>query len=678
MRTLTAALTTAQQSASASPYVRVRAIRKIGGVGRLDWERLYTGAEPETSHAATQPADGSLVRIRQNVGAGSVSIQRIASPGPASDFATWGGIEGGAASAVAICSYGATVWAFFIAYGNGSITAKQSTDYGATWGTWTAITPVGEVPTVIAATMKDAGTVLVVFNRGTNVYRVKYSGGAWGAEANWTNMTASVTGLAVCYAGDYNLIVTGTEVTTAHPRVWSCIYGDGYSQGANTWSSLFELSAANAGSGISYSLPSLVQPDVYRAFWVETYSGSQSYTRSYFTHSPLSAEFVDMMVYNLWREPVPFNATYPQGLALAYGAGAYVWLSHSAGVWRAPLITGTGLDLTADVLSVSCHLLSPISHLQPGSALVHLRNEDGRYAAPGAGAIAALQRGSQLAIDFGYKTTTGNEVSSGPAWWIESLEHLATTGKAELVLRALDGWSLLARWTARRQFAWVEGSLSVFQILRWVFARAGLDFSGILGGASPAATNLAPGFTIQPGTSGLAAVRALLAKVPDVVIFQGAAGAIWNPSASDASSYSYVGADLVSAPAHKIRESRFAASNQQVNHAQVFGTGVFNESFSWTELELAYNRIAQAHDAGLTTAADALARAIAVLREATIEASHDALITAPNVGQEVGDVIDVTEPRANLSAAKRRVLELSTEYQPSKAVYKQTLTLGAP
>ncbi|MDP2935049.1 MAG: hypothetical protein Q8O86_01005, partial [Dehalococcoidia bacterium] len=271
MRTLSAALTAAQKSASAAPYVRVRAIRKIGGVGRLDWERLYTGAEAEVSHGATQPADGSLLRIRVN--AGQVQIQRTTSPGPASNFATWPAGTGSDVSCVAICSSGASVWAFYANFTDRKVYASASTDSGATWGAWTAITAAGgAISSFIAAAMKSNGDVLVIYDQGATLYKVKRSGGAWGAQAAWTNSAASITGLAIYYANDFNIIVTGTEVTTTHPRVWSCIYGDGYSQGADTWSALAEITGASAGSGVAYKLPSLAQPDVYRAFWVETYS----------------------------------------------------------------------------------------------------------------------------------------------------------------------------------------------------------------------------------------------------------------------------------------------------------------------------------------------------------------------------------------------------------------------
>ncbi len=46
MRTLSSTLTTAQKSAARAPYLRVRIIPRPAGVGRLDWSRLYTGAEP--------------------------------------------------------------------------------------------------------------------------------------------------------------------------------------------------------------------------------------------------------------------------------------------------------------------------------------------------------------------------------------------------------------------------------------------------------------------------------------------------------------------------------------------------------------------------------------------------------------------------------------------------------
>ena len=60
MRSLSSTLLTARKEASRVTYVKVEARNKIAGIVRLDWTRLYTGAEADYFHALTIPGDGSL------------------------------------------------------------------------------------------------------------------------------------------------------------------------------------------------------------------------------------------------------------------------------------------------------------------------------------------------------------------------------------------------------------------------------------------------------------------------------------------------------------------------------------------------------------------------------------------------------------------------------------------
>ncbi|MDP2663580.1 MAG: hypothetical protein Q8R28_22935 [Dehalococcoidia bacterium] len=659
MRTLSAALLAAQKSGAAAPFLRVRVIQKVGGIGRLDWQRLYTGAEADATHGAAQAGDGSLLRIRVSPG-NTVQIQRVSSPGPGSDFATWPAGTGSNAAAVAICASGNIVWAFYSESAGGTVKAAQSTDYGATFGAWTEIAPSGTAPTRLAAAMKNSGEVLALFERGSQVYSIKRSGGAWGSQTAWTNSVATVTGLSACYMGDWNVVVSGQDAS-GNARVWTCLYGDGYSQGVGTWSSLQELTMAAAASSVQFQCPSLAMPDVFRLFFVEKYTGSGAYSRPCFSYSLATASYVD----NLWREPVPFNLSTDYGVAVAYATGSYVWLSCPFGVWRASVVTGTGLDVTADV--VKAHLWTG---LFDGGAQVHLRNDDGRYASAGTGSLAPLQRGSQISLSPGYATTSGNAVSDGPVYWIEEIGYNALPAQARLVLEAVDGWGLLRGWWARRQFAWAAGSKNIFQLLSWVLARVGLELSTIGGGASTASQNQYPAFTIHAGESGAAAVVRLLSRVPDYLFFRGSVAYLFEPKATDAVQYSY-GTD------HPIVEGEYFTGSRRYNQVQVFGKDAFGEAFAWDEAALVYDRLRQVHDQNLVTASDCQARAQSDLRDEELAAGRDSITVAVNCGQELLDAVAVTEPRANLSAAKRRVMALDMNYDPSKGRYDQQLLLGS-
>lgn len=86
MRDIPAALETAQKDAPfVFPKVRVRIRNNRASVRHLTWERFYTGPEPPSSHAATMPSDGSLVRAYIDPTTLKVYVQRLASPSSDAD-----------------------------------------------------------------------------------------------------------------------------------------------------------------------------------------------------------------------------------------------------------------------------------------------------------------------------------------------------------------------------------------------------------------------------------------------------------------------------------------------------------------------------------------------------------------------------------------------------------------
>ncbi len=83
-------------------------------------------------------------------------------------------------------------------------------------------------------------------------------------------------------------------------------------------------------------------------------------------------------------------------------------------------------------------------------------------------------------------------------------------------------------------------------------------------------------------------------------------------------------------------------------------------------------------DLNLLTAAVARERGEAYLRKAEIESLGGFIRIPANCGQQLYDVIAITDPAAGLLSAKRRVLGITLNYLPLKGIYEQILTLGAP
>jgi len=657
VRTLSSDLLAAQRSASAVPYVQVRVSERIAHTVRLHWERLYSGSEPESHHAASVPSDGSLLRARSS--GGQLYYQRVANPGPGSNFSSWTSLASVSATAgLALASRGSSVLLFSVHTDNVTIHVRESADSGATFGSPVTVATASGAVVWMAAARKTDGTALLVYSVGATVYRVKRVNGVWGSPAAWPHSLASVSGLACNQYFDFEIAVAGSQ-SSGVAGLWTVIYGDGRSQALDTWSALMELTLASAGSSVQFRAPSLAVMGRYRLFFVEKYAGSQAYSRGQWTHLAPMQDFVS----NTWREPVVMDTGGDFGLAAAAGP-AYVWLSTPSGVWRASL-SAPVLELDEDVLEVY-----EDTRPQDGRLRVVLRNDDGHYNDLPGGAYAAIRRGSQVDFSPGYLTASGPVASTGPRYWIEGWDYVNDRGRALFVLEASDAWGLLENWRARRQFAWDAGASTVYGLLQFVLGRAGLGFGAL--SASGAVTSLSPAFTIQPAESGKGAVSRLLAMVPDVLLIAGEYGFLVNPTATQAADYGY-------GTEHAILEGRYGFRSAFFNRVQVFGQSLMVEEFDWTGVGDVYDRLNQAHDRNLTSTAAAEDRADALLRRQEMQAADDEMLVPVNCGQELYDVVEVTDPRAGLAEARRRVLAMSLRYvsdRPTPA-YDMRLRLGA-
>lgn len=660
MRTLSSTLLAAQKEASAAPYLKVEVLDDVAGVPRPTFTRLYTGSEPDFYHDATCTGDGSLIRARVDSSDNKLYVQRVVNPGQLSDFSSWTFLNSVSnASSISLVSRGATVNLFYVAPDGKDMFRRESTDYGANWSAPLHIlNPAVSGITWLAGAVSDTGT-LVLFHVSTSnvVYVVKKPGSVWGNPSSWSNTVASITGMDCVYQGDWNLVITGKEASSNDAKAWTCIYGDGVDQAADTWSLLREMNTAKSDSDVSFHHPSMAKPEVFRLLFTEKYVGTSSYERPVHSHGLSGSSFVD----NLWREPAPFDLSPTYGIALAATAND-LWLCTPYGVWRGPL-TNTDIDLTGDVVEFSLREDS-----SGGSVTVVLRNDDGRYNDIGSGAFSSLRRGSKVSVSPGYATSAGQESSQGPAYWIDGWEFLSSPGRSLFVIFARNGWRILATWWSRRQYTWGAGTTSVADILKFILARSGLETS--VAGASGEATTLKPSFTIHPGESGASAVRRLLEKVPDVLLFQGHVGSLIEPLAADATDYSY-GTD------HVITQGRYQSRAQDYNRVQVFGSGDVGEAFTWGEVDEVFDRLLQVHDLNLDTFQKTQDRANSALREQLLAALDGEINVPVNCGQELFDVIEVTDSAVGLSAAKRRVMGLELRYsRGQRPEYRHIFTLG--
>jgi hypothetical protein len=158
--------------------------------------------------------------------------------------------------------------------------------------------------------------------------------------------------------------------------------------------------------------------------------------------------------------------------------------------------------------------------------------------------------------------------------------------------------------------------------------------------------------------------------VPDAIFLRGEFALLTEPLASEAADYAY-GTD------HRIYSGRYADEPLEVDRVQVFGSNVFGERFDWPAVASDYDRLRQVDDRNVATLAAAEARADYALRAAAMAATEGEITVPVNCGQELYDVVEVTDAGAGLAAAKRRVTCLAMRYSTGpKPTYEQRLRLS--
>ena len=222
MRPLTSTLRAAQQSASTVPQLRVRLFDRDVGAVRLRWQRLYTGTEPDGPCAVAVPADGSLLRARIDLAAGALTRQRVANPGPASDFTNWTSVATVAVGPrVGIAAAGTGALLVSVRTDGVTVDVRESTDPGATYPTTTLVATAAASVTAVACAMQADGSAAALYAEGGTVYAVtRTATGAWRAPVAWSQSLATINGLAAFFEVDYNVLVSGTNAA-GEAGVWS-------------------------------------------------------------------------------------------------------------------------------------------------------------------------------------------------------------------------------------------------------------------------------------------------------------------------------------------------------------------------------------------------------------------------------------------------------------------------
>jgi len=628
------------------------------------------------------------------------------------DYSDWQLIAADCAGPCAIAACGAKVYIFYKNTSN-VLWKYYSHDYGDTWSNaqlvsyadvlsmaatwWLGSNPQSPTPTVVCFALKSDeinGIVLDTSDQSSSQH----------THSEVTHPLLNTYGIGATFDSFWPaclIVFAAKESDTPYN-----FYGLYRTQFNNTYHFLAfqNFLLAPEGEDITYEYPDCHLPqspapspyETVRITAVEKFTGTTAYTR------PLACHLVkdDAFSSATFTEPKPHPVIASGATQSQYGlrimsTSDYWWLSRPDGVWQAPRPAGDPLDLTPDILSLTQRLGARDWGLAPSlqSLVLELDNSRGQYATPGSGSLAALKKRSELVLKLGYKTSAGSEAVEVGRYWIDAWEYSSVSLRgasrsnlSTLTLYCLDGHALSDRWTARYHSTWGQGlfpGYTVWQILHTLLCRWGIRLwnkSGVP--QSSAINNFYPTFSLQPGTGGDAAVRRLLSFVPDGLIYEGRNAWTKDLQADEASCYSY---DVIASGAwqsHPILSGEYS-HHVHASRARAIGRDdsdnrILEETLNFELLELGIDILRQDYDPNLQSATRTQERADAILRKESLRAERGNLIVPVNCGQELYDVITVTDERCGISEEKYRVMTIETEYDRRQGRYEQKLTLGAP
>ena len=690
MRPYTPTLLAAQRAAVKQEVVACRVVDAPVEWPRWTWSTLYTEASPDGVHAVAQLRSGPLVRARQSAG-GAVDVQKIADPTNPAQWSSWtalkpfGTTQSGGGLALASSDAEDRLRLFYVDAADGrTIRCAESTD-GVAWAETLVITePAPRSVKGLAADMTAADDHLVyVLDLGGAapshvLVAIQKVAGAWVNRVQHAELRYPTGGLCAARDPAAGFIYCGVaDGDAANNRR---IAFQEFDTAANAWAGGTVLVQAPVSSGFDYAEPRLRLATAafprHTYTFVEQYGGAVPYNR------PTLAVTPQRYVLTEW---VPWDVASSYGLQLLRTAAAW-YLVGANRAYSSPLeLGGAGqrVDTGADL--VAFESVEPAPN-RAARLTVLLDNAGGTYGSSGQpGATLAVREGSQLALGLGYRTSDGDEYVWTVPWWIERLAFEDERGAGYLRLECVDAWSYLERLRAPRQLVFPAGSTvgSVLNRLLWRVTGAALAETG------PLATAV-PGFTVGAGESYAHAVRRLCGLAGVLVRFgtnQAAPDGCGLTSvvpaapayAAGASGYAYASADVAGATAHPIVRASHATGGQPYSQVELFGAAdLVGEALDHAAIRRTWKNVPRKLvDRAADTQPKADAAAAAALTAARAGLTGGYLEASPNVALEIGDVVDVTDPRAGLAAAKRTVVGIKTAYDRRTANrFTQRLTLA--
>ena len=684
MRTLTATLQTAQRSSSRRPYIRCVVDDQPPSMPRWAWTSLYTGTEEDNVNDAAVGQSLTIHRVRlatDGAGGWDVWYQRVTDPTVAGQWSAWTKLVqtvGADTVAVAAASASSTVIVFWVSTSGLVVRAKRSTDDGVTWGgVETVYTFVAGLVRAVAADWAEADNHVVFsfdpLGADPDDYLLvsKYQAGAWQAPfADVAQRYTAIRSLGVARFTDARLYIVMSS--GVDPELDLGIRR--YDTDTDTFADTYAVLAGGSGSGFGYRYPKVRAPTVAVPHWFYTYN--EQAVLEYFNWIVCSKD-------HTWLgQGVPVSATTSYGLKLLQRSG-YWYVVGCKHAFRTALYAGVAgdvLDVGASVryvqveeprASAGADLAGP---MHGSRVVVRLDNAAGTYAGAGSGNNRPLREASRLALGLGYVTTAGNESVWWAPFWVEGVAYDDRKGEGLLEITAIDAWEYLDRVYVARLVSFTSASLqAILRRALWPVCDVGAaNLHANLGTTVPL-------FTFQPSeTFGGIARRAL--KLAGLGLRFKATGAAygWNTVGVDVYAYGAGASGYSYGPAaHVVESARGGSGSQLVNGVYVAGSSAVQAfRYDYTHAHtVGALLMARVFDKQWDTAGECQGRGDRALEVAQAGGSAGLLVSSANVGVELGDVVDVTDSRAGLAAALRRVVGIETVYDYRRGIYKQDLRL---
>jgi len=638
------------------------------------------GLEPDNHHGIAFDGQGSMHRIRAAAD-NKLYRQKITDPDENSDYSQWTQIATDCVGPCAIAAYGAKVYIFYKTIGN-VLWKYYSHDYGQTWDNAQLIA-VANVLSMAASWKGTTSTVVCFAATSIKISAMVLDTATQDTAEHYYNHALDTTyGIGATYRGsEFPIILAAKDTDSGTGIVTYSLYSTRLSA-TNNFLALRVLLSAHDDVSTAFNYPDCHSPpspcahETLQLTAVESYTGVTAYDRPLLAHLVKDTD---------WSSAVITEPKFFLDVSSLYGVrlmtdSSYWWLSKPDVVWRAPRPAEPPLDLTPYLQQ----LRQVIRPAAPGSLTLELDNSKGQFAAPGAGALASLQKRSEVVLRLGYKTPEGNLALPAGTYWIDGWDYRSDVNTSVFVLRCTDLWGLALAWSARYSLRWNYTAFQpcrVWEILYQLLGRFGIRlWNNPTAPKSYALDNYYPKFLSRGGTNAATQLRRLLGFVTDGLVPREAICFAKDLLATETPVYEYRN----SPGYHQLLKGEYG-ENLTITHTQVSGdtqdeppVHVREAAFDWDNLLRGIDALVMQYDPNLEEPDQAQKRADALLRHEFLESMGDHIVVPTNVGQELYDVITVTDARCGVDQEKYRVLAIQTDYDRRRGQYEQRLTIGAP